>query len=133
MNTLTYIFNVIRRFGLFGAVDAAGLIDELIEYQVVLMGNPEWRSHNIRILNGIDEVRAIRTKMDNYRNPLVEQILTGRGDVPPVEIDKAQLHDRLTHVSNFRKQMERSAAALTNAGKAAKKNCSCNSIDCGCQ
>ncbi len=79
MGTIEYIINIIKRFGLFGTVDAKGLMDELINYQAAFVANnPEWRAHNIRVLRAVDEVKAIRNRLNSTGDKWVNELIAER-------------------------------------------------------
>lgn len=70
MTTIQYIIHIIKRFGLFGKVDVNGLVQEISDYQTRLMNVPEWREHNVQLLNRINQASEVRkvlnTTLDSW-------------------------------------------------------------------
>lgn len=89
MNTLQYIFRIIKRFGLFGTVDTVGLVEEIQNYQIELIKNSGVRERNIELLDRINQVIEIRRKMNSTLDNWVSEI-RANPDYTEVEMPKYQ-------------------------------------------
>jgi hypothetical protein len=64
MNTIQYIIRVIKRFGLFGQIDAAGLIQEIINYQTELVKNSGMREYNTDFMSRVNQSISVRKTLN---------------------------------------------------------------------